>query len=55
MGRNFTTSPVTRNLQREGGRDLREGALIPPCQGPGAAGIIAEEEEEEGADAQIYS
>jgi hypothetical protein len=41
----------------EGGRegtDLREGALIPPCQGPEAAGIVAEEEEEGGADAQIY-
>jgi hypothetical protein len=42
----------------EGGRegtDLREGALIPPCQGPVAAGIIAEEGEEGGANAQIYS
>jgi hypothetical protein len=41
----------------EGGRegtDLREGALIPPCQGPEASGIIIEEEEEGGADAQIY-
>jgi hypothetical protein len=37
------------------GTDLREGALIPPCQDPVAAGIVADEGEERGADAQIYS
>jgi hypothetical protein len=30
------------------------GSAAPGCQGPEASGIVIEEEEERGADAQIY-